>query len=179
MENIILGLLLLHPRTIYELRKRINSGLNLMYSCSTGSIQAAIKKLLQKNYIRFDEITENGKLKKTYYITESGHFYFNCWVNSSIQIDTAKMPELSKIYFMGFAKKEARIETIKKCLSDLKEKAVVLDNIYNEGQSLTGEMLKNEIFYYQFQTVIYGRDFIRFNINWYSTLLEKIQGNEE
>lgn len=179
MENIILGLLLLQPRTIYELRKRINSGLNLMYSCSTGSIQAAIKKLLQKNNIRFEAISENGKLKKKYYITESGKFYFNSWVNSSIEIDTAKIPELSKIYFMGFAKKEARIETIKKYLSDLKEKAVVLENIYNEGQSLTGKMQENEIFYYQFQTVIYGRDFIQFNINWYTSLLENIKGKNE
>ena len=39
MENIILGLLLLQSRTIYQLRKRINDGLNLMYSCSMGSIK--------------------------------------------------------------------------------------------------------------------------------------------
>ena len=64
MEYIILGLLLLQPRTIYQLRKRINDGLNLMYSCSTGSIQAAIKKLLQNGHVAVRETTENGKLKK-------------------------------------------------------------------------------------------------------------------
>ena len=62
MENIILGLLLLQSRTIYQLRKRINEGLNLMYSCSMGSIQAAIKKLLKNGYITSNEISENGKL---------------------------------------------------------------------------------------------------------------------
>ncbi len=55
MENIILGLLLLQPRSIYQLRKRIEQGLNLMYSCSMGSIQAAIKKLLASGYIVVSE----------------------------------------------------------------------------------------------------------------------------
>ena len=64
MENIILGLLLLQSRTIYQLRKLINEGLHLMYSCSMGSIQVAIKKLLRHGHISFSEICENGKLKK-------------------------------------------------------------------------------------------------------------------
>ncbi len=32
MDNIILGLLLLSSRTIYQLRERIDKGLNMMYS---------------------------------------------------------------------------------------------------------------------------------------------------
>ncbi len=43
MDNIILGLLLLESRTIYQLRERIRKGMDLMYSSSMGSIQAAIK----------------------------------------------------------------------------------------------------------------------------------------
>ena len=46
MDNIILGLLLMCNRTIYQLRERIDKGISLMYSSSMGSIQAAIKKLL-------------------------------------------------------------------------------------------------------------------------------------
>jgi hypothetical protein len=46
MENIILGLLLMCNRTIYQLRDRIDKGIKLMYSSSMGSIQEAIKKLL-------------------------------------------------------------------------------------------------------------------------------------
>ena len=39
MDNIILGILLLSSRTIYQLRERIDKGLNMMYSSSMGSIQ--------------------------------------------------------------------------------------------------------------------------------------------
>ena len=44
MDKLILGLLLLKGRTIYELRDRIAEGMEMMYSASIGSIQAAIKK---------------------------------------------------------------------------------------------------------------------------------------
>lgn len=175
MENIILGLLLLQTRTIYQLRKRINDGLNLMYSCSTGSIQAAIKKLLRNGYITVSEKTEKGKLKKLYSITDSGKDYFNTWVNSPIDIGTAKSPELSKIYFMGFAEKEIRIKLIEKHIDDLKTMRYDLEKICNEGETLSSEMQNNKIFYYQLQTAIYGRDLMIFNIEWYNRLLKTLK----
>ena len=45
MDTLILGLLLLKSRTIYEIRKTLSSSMQLLYSCSTGSIQAALKCL--------------------------------------------------------------------------------------------------------------------------------------
>lgn len=175
MENIILGLLLLQSRTIYQLRKRINEGLNLMYSCSTGSIQAAIKKLLLKGLISVREITENGKLKKIYVITDSGKIYFNNWLSSSIDNSAAKSPELAKIYFMGFAEKETRIMLIEKHIADLKKVFSDLEKICNQGITLSNEMQDNDVFYYQLQTAIYGRDLMKFNIEWYSRLLKNIK----
>ena len=64
MDNIILGLLILESRTIYRLRERIKKGMDLMYSSSMGSIQAAIKRLLDRGYISYSERVENGKYKK-------------------------------------------------------------------------------------------------------------------
>ena len=112
MDNIILGLLLLCDRTIYQLRERVEKGLNLMYSSSMGSIQAAIKKLLSSGFITFEEIVDNGKYKKIYSITESGRAHFYEWVNSPIEFQGGKNPELAKVYFMGFAQKENRIKSI-------------------------------------------------------------------
>ncbi len=175
MENIILGLLLLQSRTIYQLRKRINDGLNLMYSCSTGSIQAAIKKLLQNGYITFSEITEKGKLKKIYIITDNGKNYFNNWLNSPINNGSAKNPELSKIYFLGFAEKETRIKLIESHIAGLKKIRLDLEKICNEGATLASEIQNNDILYYQLQTATYGRDLMKFNIEWYNRLLKKVK----
>ena len=177
MENIILGLLLLQSRTIYQLRKRLNSGLNLMYSCSMGSIQAAIKKLLKSGYISVKEITENGKLKKLYSITVDGKKQFDLWVNSPFGGSLSKNPELTKIYFMGFAEKENRIKLLENHIADLQKIFCDLYTICKEAESILTEMHRNEIFYYQLETAKYGRDFMQFNIKWYSRLLEKVRSN--
>ncbi len=101
MDNIILGLLLLRNRTIYQLRERIDKGLNLMYSSSMGSIQAAIKKLLHCGYVDYGETVENGKYKKVYRITESGKRYFLEWVNTPIEQQGVRMPGVGKDLFYG------------------------------------------------------------------------------
>ncbi len=175
MEYIILGLLLLQSRTIYQLRKRINEGLNLMYSCSTGSIQAAIKKLLRHGYIDISEISDKGKLKKVYSITGSGRDLFNNWLSSPINIGAAKNPELSKVYFLGFADREARIKLIESHIDDLNRLHADLDKICSDGAMLSMENQDNDIYYYQLQTATYGRDLMRFNIEWYNRLLADIK----
>lgn len=175
MENIILGLLMLQSRTIYQLRKRINDGLSLMYSCSTGSIQAAIKKLLRNGYITVSEAADKGKLKKLYSITESGKAYFNVWLNSPVESGAAKNPELAKIYFLGFADKNARIRLLEKHIADLKQMCADLEKICDEGAALSGENKSNDIFYYQLQTAAYGRDLMKFNTEWYTRLLKNIK----
>ena len=175
MENIILGLLMLRSRTIYQLRKRIDEGLNLMYSCSTGSIQAAIKKLLRNGYITISELTEKGKSKKFYTITDNGKNRFDAWLNSAVDNGTAKNPELSKIYFLGFTEKESRIKLIENHIAYLKNKRSDLEKICHEGLALSSENQNNDIFYFQLQTATYGLDSVNFNIEWYDRLLKNIK----
>ena len=175
MENIILGLLLLQSRTIYQLRKRINEGLNLMYSCSTGSIQATLKKLLKCGYICVSEIAEGGKNKKLYSITEEGTKYFNSWINSPIDGKVSKNPELAKIYFMGFSQTGVRANLIENYLNELRKIHSELEKICAEGERMSTEFPENEILFYQLQTANYGRDLMKFNIEWYRNLLNNIR----
>lgn len=175
MDNIILGLLILESRTIYQLKDRINKGLNLMYSGSLGSMQAALKKLLNNDYITFEEIVENGKYKKVYSITESGKNAFFKWVNSPMENQNPKNPELAKIYFMGFSDKQNREKNIREHLSYLKEQLAVLNEICQSADQVDIPQNKKDIFNYQLMSAIYGRDFIKFNIDWYENLLSRIK----
>ena len=36
-------------------------------------------------------------------------------------------------------------------------------------------MKNNEVFYFQLQTALYGKDLMKFNIGWYSRLLKTLQ----
>lgn len=178
MDKIILGLLLMCNRTIYQLRDRINKGINLMYSSSMGSIQAAIKKLLNCGYIRFEEMIDNGKYKKVYCITESGKQYFFEWINSPIEEQNPKNPELAKVYFMGFSDKQNREANIQKYLLFLKEQYNVLEAICEEAKSIDVSEKHKDILNFQFASALYGKDLIKFNIDWFEKLLEKIRNSE-
>lgn len=177
MENIILGLLILRERTIYQLRERINKGLNLMYSGSTGSIQAAIKKLLKLEYICFRETLEKGKHKKTYSITEDGKKYFLKWVNEPLENANIKSPELVKIYFMGFSDRQSRIRNIEIYIELLKCQYDELCFICQEGENMEVPKVGQDILKYQLVTVTYGRDLLKFNIEWYEKFLSNMKGD--
>ncbi len=179
MDYMILGLLLLSNRTIYELRERIRKGLHLIYSDSMGSIQNAVKQLLRKNYIDYEELTENGRHKKSYYITDAGKTHFMEWINSPMVEQAAKQPELGKIYFMGFSTPENRMNNIHTHITSLKQQYAILCAICKEGDDMAEEYAQNEVFRYQLVTAQYGRDLMKFNITWYEKLLQKMKGERE
>lgn len=175
MDNIILGLLLLTNRTIYELRERIDKGLYLMYSSSMGSIQAAVKKLLRAGYIQYEESVENGKYKKIYSITDSGRMYFSEWVNAPMNAQNIKNPELARIYFMGFSDRQKRSVSIRAYLADLEKLYGILQMICEEADESEVPEAYRDVFRYQFATARYGRDLMKFNIEWYEKLLTEME----
>lgn len=178
MDYIILGLLLLCNRTIYQLRERIEKGISLMYSSSMGSIQAAIRKLLNSGFIRYEEMVDHGKYKKVYCITESGRQHFFDWVNAPIEEQSPKSPELAKVYFMGFADQKNRERSIQQHLMFLNEKYHVLAAICEEAETIKISEEKKEILHYQSVCALYGRDLMKFNIDWFEGLLRKMRNGE-
>lgn len=178
MDNIILGLLLMCNRTIYQLRERIDKGINLMYSSSMGSIQAAIRKLLNCGFISYEEIVDNGKYKKVYCITESGRQHFFEWINAPIEEQSPKSPELAKVYFMGFSDKKNREISIQQHLKFLNEKYNVLSAICEEAENIKISEENKDILNYQFVSALYGKELIKFNIDWFESLLRKMRNGE-
>ncbi len=178
MDNIILGLLLLCSRTIYQLRDRIDKGLNLMYSSSIGSIQAAVKKLLKCGYIGYEETVENGKYKKIYHITESGKKTFFKWVNAPIEQQGIRCPGLVKVYFMGFSDKDNREASIRSYLKFLKGQYYALKMICEEAKEVEVPEANKEIYNYQLASAFYGRDLYKFNVDWFEKLLSKMGDGE-
>ena len=120
MEYIILGLLLFKPMTVYEIRAYSQKNLTTICSDSLGSIQIAIKKLLNKGYITKNEYTERGLTKKKHTITLLGVQHYKEWVGSPINIAKMTNMEESKFYFLGTAPKEKRISFLKSYISSLK-----------------------------------------------------------
>ena len=128
MDIIILGLLMIKRSTIYEMKQVIRHYLSPISSDSTGSIQAGIKKLLNKELITYKEQVENGVNKKVYSITEAGKKYFidNLSVPMSYK---EKNMELNKLFFMGFIDKNEQIASIKKYIQEMEKELDFLEQI--------------------------------------------------
>ena len=179
MDHIILGLLLLSSRTIYQLRERIDKGLNMMYSSSMGSIQAAIKKLLTCGYIQYEEAVEHGKYKKIYSITERGKQSFTEWITTPLNAQGIKNPELAKLYFMGFSPEENRETRLQEYISHLEEQYDVLNAICREAENVNVPDKHRDILRYQYAAAQYGKDFMKFNIEWYQKFLEEMRKEKQ
>jgi DNA-binding PadR family transcriptional regulator len=121
MENIILGLLLFKSMTVYEIKMYVQRNLTTICSDSLGSIQIAIKKVLNKGYITTEECLERDLVKKKHSITSLGVEHYKEWVGSPINIAKMTNMEESKFYFLGTASKEKRISFLKSYISSLKE----------------------------------------------------------
>lgn len=193
MHIIVLGLLMIQNCTIYEMRKAIETNFTNISSNSTGSIQAAVKKLLDQNMIRFSEYVENSVNKKVYEITDSGKSYFYSSISKPMLYKEKSM-EMSKFFFMGFVEKGKRLELINMYIKELENQFDALEQIksatepqldFDENYLLTlqekgaaSELVDTdlpEIALFQLATLDLSIAKIKFEIQWFENFKEKLK----
>ena len=121
MEDFILGILMLHKLTAYELHTTIRDNYEGMYSSSLGNIQRALKKLHEKGFVRLDEVHEGKVVKKVFSITSEGRTRFMTWLNQPLDLLKAKNSELGRLLLLGFLTKEQQLANIDLAIADHKE----------------------------------------------------------
>jgi DNA-binding PadR family transcriptional regulator len=125
MDLIVLGLLVIRALTIYELSTTIERLFSQVSSNSMGSLQAALKRMLDKGFLEVTEYTEGGVLKKRYAATDAGRAHFAEAINRPMRPKDRNM-ELAKLFFMGFAPAAERAGLIESYLAELEEGRVRL-----------------------------------------------------
>ena len=201
MDKIILGILILHRMTAYELRNFIKNNFKSMYSDSLGSIQAALKKLFELEMVTFEELVEKGVNKKRYSITETGWEALIEWIKIPINTSKTKNYDFGKLFFMGYVSKKDQKTLIDKIILSLEEEYEALKKLKQsidveeeseeiENYLLTDieykERIKNldkgkelienirEISKFTLATLDYGIDVTAFNIEWFKKLKKRI-----
>lgn len=204
MENIILSLLLIKSMTIYEIRMFIQECLSTVCSDSLGSIQAAVKKLLEKNCIMYREYTENGINKKEYSITDTGLVQFKEWIQVPINHQKIKNMEEGKFFFLGMVPKKLRLQSLKGYIDSLimeQQKLLRIKELIEnskehtiqanveriqEDEQLTNHLLQvsgekklklavENIYKYQMYNLEYGLKRIEDDITFFNIILEREQ----
>ena len=200
MDKIILGILMLHRMTAYELRNFIKNNFKSMYSDSLGSIQAALKKLFELEMVTFEELVEKGVNKKRYSITETGREALIEWIKIPINTSKTKNYDFGKLFFMGYVSKKDQKTLIDKIILSLEEEYKALKklkesiDVEEESEEIENylladieykERIKNldkgkelienirEITKFTLATLDYGIDVTAFNIEWFKKLKKR------
>ncbi|MDD5935438.1 MAG: PadR family transcriptional regulator [Clostridiales bacterium] len=200
MDKIILGLLLINPMSLYEIRSYIQRKLNSFCSDSIGSIQAALKKLMTNQEVECQESVEHGVMKKTFSITQVGIEKFKLWIASPITFSKSRDMEGSKLFFLGMAEGKVRLEMLEAYKKDLQKEQQYLQQIHEfveatkegvieenvkrceENKSLCGKLqevsncnnleeIVGNIYRYQLSTLEYGLKKCAFDISWIEEML--------
>lgn len=171
MENVVLGLLILQSLTIYELNRAFKQGISMFYSASYGSLQIAVKKLLQKKLVVFDEKVERGRNKKVYTITREGRQAFFAWMLSEIPTSKLETTALAKVYFLGLVEDRSQqkqiVEGIIKKIEQIQDE---LDGLNDSLTQMDVPSLYEDVFKYQVKTLDYGRQAHIFARDWFLSL---------
>ena len=201
MDKIILGILMLHRMTAYEIKNVIKNSFKSMCSDSLGSIQVALKRLFEMEMVIFEEVVENGVNKKRYAITEVGQAELLEWLKIPIDNSKTKNVDLAKLLFMGYVSKKEQEILIEKVILSLEEEYRLflqlresidisaeqlqieeylnldkqyqerMKSLYNEN-NLSSKI--KEISKFTLAALDYGIDNMEFNIEWFKKLKKKL-----
>ena len=176
MEYVVLGLLIIRHRTIYEINGWFKMSISLFYRARYGSLQVAVKKLLAKGYIDYKESIEKGRHKKTYSVTGAGAQAFFIWMYDEIPQNNLEVVSLSKLFFLGLLKDlQEREKIVGKIRTGLKKTINELESVEKQINSYKIPESGKAVFYYQAKTLDYGIQVKKSALKWFIQLLSEIQ----
>lgn len=137
MVYVLLGFLYLRALTQYDMLKALKLQVSPFYQPSLGSIQATLKKLLGESWVTV-EVTQGGRKKNTYHITDAGKKAFVDWMLADAYDESVSKldAELStRLFFLGLLKPCERKRIVKTAV-DFNEKLLAeyrkADDMYSK-----------------------------------------------
>lgn len=156
MGNVVLGLLMLSPMTLYLLNKQFEQSLALVYSASLGSIRTAVLGLLDRGLVTVEDSIENGRSKKTYLITDAGRAAFLEWMHAPIESRDLETQALARLFFLGLVPVAERAPIIDGILARAEADAAQLGELATHLGGMAVPEPFADVFRYQRATLDYG-----------------------
>ena len=105
-DRIVLGFLMERAMTGYEIKKTMEKSTNFFFNTSFGNIYPTLKKLEDAGHLLSNEEIKNGKLNKTYSITDSGRQVFKEWLCRNSEIAMIRDEALVRVFFFSYLNRE-------------------------------------------------------------------------
>lgn len=169
MTYVILGLLLIAPRTQYELIKAFESGVSLFYSASSGSIKRALDTLVQRSWIEVAHTETDSRRRKRYRVTPAGREAFVGWMDGDITGTDLETAVLSRMFFLGLLDADTRASVQSRLIERIDGDLRRLDALATGLASVEVPDERRDIAEFQRATLDYGRASHRFALDWFRT----------
>jgi DNA-binding PadR family transcriptional regulator len=174
MDFCIIGLLLMLPRSSYELRQAFAQSLGLFYSSSLGAIQASMKKLASLGYIELASEERGGRGKKTWRATALGTSWFYEAMHSPLPENRLEETALARLHFLGLVREGAdRCAILTLIISAIESATSGLDYLKSQYDTMPVPEEWKHLQRYQMATLDYGLDSHRHGLAWFRNFLEQ------
>lgn len=180
MENVVLGLLIIQPLTLYELNRAFKQGISMFYSASYGSLQTAVKNLLTKGLVVFEERVDKGRHKKVYTITPPGREAFYAWMLAETPVTKLEVTALAKVFFLGLV---PGVTQKKQIVAEILAKIRLVQDQLGEMMADLSQLgvpaACQDVFKYQLLTLDYGLQAHAFARKWFRAVLNDLEASVE
>jgi DNA-binding PadR family transcriptional regulator len=170
MDKVILGFLMIRALTQYDLLQALQKKVSPFYKASLGSIQHALKGLLEQGFITSELLHDDPRKKSLYHITTQGKLFFKGWMLEAIDENKLEAHVSSKLFFMGHLSQSEKVAVIEGIILSL-EKLINdyhLEKSHFEGK-VWDESIK-DIVRYQLKTLDLGYSHHVSTLNWFKAL---------
>lgn len=157
MQFLILGLLMLAPMSLYDLHKQFQAGPSLFFSASFGSLQRALRQLVESGLVVAEDDPDSARRRKVHSVTPEGRSAWRAWMSEPLSGANADTTMLAKVFLLGLLPAGSERDEVlavlragaQAALAELRELARGLD-----AQRIPEQYA--EIFRYQRATLDYG-----------------------
>lgn len=133
MDYVLLGLLSHDPMTGYEMKKRLDTSLRFFWGGSFGSIYPTLNQLEKEGKVTKEEVSQNGREKISYSITDVGRESLKEWLAQPAKKDEIRYETLLKLFFgneIGLTESKEHIERFEeKCKGELQILQMFAENL--------------------------------------------------
>jgi len=169
-DYIVLGVVLRHSMTGYDIKKEIETGVGNYYKASFGSLYPMLEKLTAKGHLTMTEQQEGKRVKKYYLATDVGRSVFLEWLALSIDFTSNDLRIMVvKIYFYGELTEDVRNQRLVELEILGNQRLKLLHDTEREYEQ--DEYSDKE--YFEMATLYLGIQNVLTSIAWYRHIKER------
>lgn len=166
-DKIVLGFLMETKMTGYEIKKTMEKSTNFFFNTSYGNIYPTLKKLEEAGHLTSEEEVKNGKLNKSYSITDSGRQIFRQWLGEHSDIAMIRDEALCRVFFFEYLEKKQILEELNSYIARLEAQT-------GEMTKLKKKLQNYEINPWKMKTLEFGIEYYKYIQKSFQKMLKEI-----